>query len=153
MLAYENHCWVNFGCHIKAHPEEVWKVIIQPEFTQQYMYNCQLHSNWEIGSEAIWKEPMEDGSFVDRVNATVLKYKPPHLVSFCVYHKQPDHQFASTKLIFQIKPVDSGSELTIAQGDFSELINGGQLYKECEKGWRFVLPKLIETCKHNLLEH
>ena len=40
------------------------------------MYNCQLHSSWEVGSDAIWKEEQSDGTFTTHVRAKVLEFTP-----------------------------------------------------------------------------
>ncbi len=146
MLITEQSKWVTLGCKIDADIEDVWKILIQPEYTQYYMYNCQLHSDWTIGSDAVWKQPMEDGNFIERVRAKVLKFKPPFLVGFRVFHELDKGEICTSELYFKLSPLKKQTELIICQGDFNTIPQSDQLYEQCKQGWVFVIPKLIATC-------
>ena len=41
--------------------EAVWNLLINPEMTKQYMFGCEVISDWTIGSVVHWKGVTEDG--------------------------------------------------------------------------------------------
>ena len=146
MRIYKKSKWVRVHSNVEVEPEVAWKVLTEPELIQKYMFNCQFHSNWEVGSDAIWKEQIEDGSFVNRVTAKILIYDPLNRISFQVYHKRENQEPDTTELIFRITPVVNGIYLDIVQGNFDYVSNGEKLFEECEAKWDLVLPKLVEVC-------
>lgn len=52
----KNSLWARVSAQLLKSPDKVWRVLTEPELTQQYMYDCQLHSQWNVGGEAVWKQ-------------------------------------------------------------------------------------------------
>ncbi|MFV8344972.1 SRPBCC domain-containing protein [Flavobacterium sp. ZB4P13] len=40
---------------LNATVDKVWEVLTNPEYTKQFMFNCEAHSDWKVGSEIKWK--------------------------------------------------------------------------------------------------
>jgi len=87
-----------------------------------------LHCKWELGSDALWREFQEDGSFITHVSGTLLDYQPYSLLRFI------------------LSPSQKGVLLTVEQGDFSTFPQAEEIYAECVSGWNYVQEKLIATC-------
>ena len=68
--------WARLELPLATTKENIWLALTLPELTKQYMYNCQLHCSWELGSDALWRELQEDGSFITHVSGTLLEYQP-----------------------------------------------------------------------------
>ena len=60
--------------HFKLPNIRVWAARTDTKLMQRYIYNCQLHSFWEVGSDAIWEEEKLDGTFITHVRAKVLEF-------------------------------------------------------------------------------
>lgn len=147
MIPPESSQWAKVTALISIKKELLWRVLTQPELTERYMYNCQLHSNWKIGDKAVWKNKTEDGKWQEHVEASVLVYQPFKHLAFTIYHKSTDH-FPETQseLHFYLIPQKNGLELRIEQGDFARIEGGDERCEKCQQGWEYVLPKLVETC-------
>ena len=62
--------WARLELPLETTKENIWSALTLPELTKHYMYNCQLHCSWELGSEALWQEVQKDGSFHAHVSGT-----------------------------------------------------------------------------------
>ena len=120
--------WARLELPLATTKENIWLALTLPELTEQYMYNCQLHCKWELGSDALWRELQEDGSFITHVSGTLLDYQPYSLLRFI------------------LSPSQKGVLLTVEQGDFSTFPQAEEIYAECVSGWSYVQEKLIATC-------
>ena len=120
--------WARLELPLATTKENIWLALTLPELTEQYMYNCQLHCKWELGSDALWRELQEDGSFITHVSGTLLDYQPYSLLRFI------------------LSPSQKGVLLTVEQGDFSTFPQAEEIYAECVSGWNYVQEKLIATC-------
>ncbi len=65
---------------LKATHEDVWDSLTNPQKTKLYMFNCEAHSDWKIGSEIKWKgtfegyESGEKGIILEFIQNQHLKY-------------------------------------------------------------------------------
>lgn len=53
MTRTPNNSWVEVSGFLKTTEVNVWQLLTDPQLTEQYMYNCQLHSEWKLGAEAV----------------------------------------------------------------------------------------------------
>ena len=135
----------------KAGPVQVWDLLINPVMTRQYMFGCELLSDWKIGSPVHWKGQTEDGQEVVYVAGKVLEFEEGRKVTSTTF--DPNSGMADipqnhVNLTYELSEVPEGTLLTITQGDFSEAENGRQRYEESKSGWQaMVIPlmkKLLE---------
>ena len=65
---------------LNAKPSEIWEALTNPALTKKYMFNCEAHSTWIVGSSIIWKgnfqgyETGEKGVILNYVKGKQLKY-------------------------------------------------------------------------------
>jgi len=65
---------------LNAKPSEIWELLTNPDLTKKYMFNCEAHSLWKVGSEIKWKgnfqgyESGEKGTILEVVQDRRLKY-------------------------------------------------------------------------------
>jgi len=146
MRSSETLTWAKVSAEIEASQETVWKVLTQPELTEKYMYQCQLHAQWHPGGSAVWKAKSEAGLWEDHVTAKVLVYLPHSHLAFTIFHKPTKNNKTSvSELHFYLDPLHKGTLLRIEQGDFRIVEKGVELQKTCQQGWDYVLPDLIKT--------
>lgn len=65
---------------LKATPERVWEALTHPGMTRQYLYNCEVQSDWRRGSKLLWKgnyqgqEINGEGEILDLIPGRLIKY-------------------------------------------------------------------------------
>ena len=109
------------------------------------MYNCQLHSSWEVGSDAIWKEEKSDGTFITHVRAKVLEFSAQTKLWFLIFHENKEFGAFESELKFTIFKQASGVVLKIEQGYFPKPPNAIQRFDNCLMAWNYVKKDLITT--------
>jgi len=131
---------------LKANVEKVWDLLINPEMTKQYMFGCEVVSDWKTGSPVYWKGKTENGEEVNYVKGKVLVFEEMKQLTSTTF--DPNSGMADipanhVKLIYKLEKVESGTLLTIIQGDFSEAEEGKKRYDESKSGWKeMVIPMM-----------
>lgn len=128
----------------KAKTEQVWDLLINPEMTKQYMFGCELLSDWVVGSPVHWKGKTEDGKEIVYVQGTVLEYEEGVKVSSTTFDPNSGMEDVPKNyvtLTYELKEVERGTFLTITQGDFAGADEGKKRYEESKSGWKdMVIP-------------
>ncbi len=136
---------------LDAKAEQVWDLLINPEMTKQYMFGCEVLSDWKVGSPVEWKGKTENGETVVFVKGKVLEYEENRKVVSTTF--DPNAEMADVpenhvNLSYEISETDQGTLLTIIQGDFAGVEDGEKRYNESKNGWKdMVIPimkKLLE---------
>lgn len=128
----------------KANSKQVWDLVINPEMTKQYMFGCEVISDWQIGSPVHWKGKTENGDEMIYVKGEVLEYEEGKKVSSTTF--DPNSTMADipenyVTLTYEINETSNGTLLTIIQGDFAGAEEGKKRYEESKSGWKdMVIP-------------
>jgi len=130
----------------KASIEQVWDLVINPEMTKQYMFGCEVLSDWKIGSPVHWKGKTEDGKEVVYVKGTVLEYEEGVKVTSTTFDPNSGMEDIPTNyvnLTYELEKSEKGTLLTIVQGDFYRAEEGEKRYEESKSGWKdMVIPMM-----------
>lgn len=65
---------------LNATPERVWEALTHPGMTKEYLYNCEVMSDWQKGGELRWKgdyhgRPVDEhGKILELVRGRLIKY-------------------------------------------------------------------------------
>lgn len=135
----------------KADKTQVWDLLINPEMTKQYMFGCELISDWKVGSPVLWKGKTEDGSEVVYVKGKLLEFEEGQKITMTTFDPNAgweDIPINHVNFSYELMEVENGTELTVIQGDFAGAIDGQKRYEESKAGWsQMVIPlmkKLVE---------
>lgn len=131
----------------KADAEKVWDLLINPVMTKQYMFGCELISDWKIGSPVLWTGKTEDGKEVIYVKGTVIEYVEGKRVTSTTFDPNigmPDISENYVNLTYEIQAHENGTLLTIIQGDFAGTEDGKKRYEESKAGWQDVVIPLMK---------
>src|ERR1700737_3517823 len=79
----ENTMIVRNTVQIKAPVAKVWEALTKSKWTQQYMFGCEVESDWKEGSPVIWKM-MHEGKKIIPVKGKVIKIEPGRLLIYSV---------------------------------------------------------------------
>lgn len=124
--------------------EKVWDLLINPAMTKQYMFGCEVISDWTIGSPVYWKGKTEDNQEVVYVKGEVLEFEKGKKVVTSMI--DPNSGIADipanyVNLTYELAAAKNGVLLIIIQGDFSGAEQGKKRYEESKSGWKeMVIP-------------
>jgi len=127
----------------KFSKKQVWNLLTNPEITKQYMYGCEVLSEWKVGSPIIWKGITEDGAEVIYVKGEIIEIEKEKKVTFTMFdpNKGMEDKLENyVNLTYELQKLKNGTKLILTQGDFSKAENGKNRYEESSKGWEMVLP-------------
>ncbi|MEM7375147.1 MAG: SRPBCC domain-containing protein [Bacteroidota bacterium] len=135
----------------QASQEQVWDLLTNPAMTKQYMFGCEVLSDWQIGSPINWKGQTEDGQEIIYVTGEVTAIDPSKSVSFTMFDpnmglKDIPENYAS--LTYEVSTSDEGTSLTLTQSYVPGAENGQKRYEDSLKGWEMILPamkQLVES--------
>lgn len=65
---------------LNATPQRVWEALTHPGMTRQYLYNCEVKSDWKTGSPLQWtgnykgRPVRAEGKIIDIIPGRMIKY-------------------------------------------------------------------------------
>lgn len=129
---------------INAPAFKVWRVLTKPEFTKEYMFGSEVHSDWLEGSAVEWKgaDGLIDSMYV---KGKVLKVDPEKHVEYSTFDTQgglPDIPANYLKVTYNLQPKKTQTLLTVIQGNFAEVAEGPDRFDEAVEGWEATLPEI-----------
>ncbi|NJK96818.1 MAG: hypothetical protein HC905_19560 [Bacteroidales bacterium] len=129
---------------INAPLSKVWKVLTKPEFTRQYMFGCDVVSDWMQGSSIEWKG-LQDRNETVYIKGWIISVDPEKHVSYSTFDPQgglPDIPENYLNVTYDLASKKDKTQLTITQGDFSAVTEGPERYSESLKGWELTLADI-----------
>lgn len=140
-----------YKSYIKTTPEQLWKALTMPEFTERY-WNLSFDSTWEVGAPMTWKHT---GVTIADPEQVVLEADPYRRLSYTWHSFTPEWaeqygldeerraRLASerrTRASFDIEPVeDSKVRLTVVHDNFDD---DSKLASMVSEGWPRVISEL-----------
>jgi len=123
--------------------ETVWDLLTNPAMTRQYMFGCEVLSEWTVGSPIIWQGKTAEGKDIIYVKGVITEIQPGEKVSFTMF--DPNMGIADipenyVTLTYQLAALENGTQLTLIQGDYKGVENAEKRFEESEKGWEMVIP-------------
>ena len=140
-----------YTSYINTTPEQLWKALTLPEFTQRY-WNLTFESTWEVGAPIIWKH---HGVIIEDPAQVVLESDPYRRLSYTWHSFTPEwaaeYGFdeerrakmaaeSRTCATFEIEPFDDLVKLTVIHDNFDDDSLVASLVSE---GW----PQVISSLK------
>ena len=132
---------------IKASAARVWKTLTDPELTKQYMFGCEVVSDWKAGSPVLWKGSADGKIYV---KGNVLKIEPKRLLQYTVFDpNSPMEDVPENYLTVTYELVSSGdmTTLNVGQADYASVQDGAARYKDSVEGWPAVMKLIKEVAE------
>ncbi len=130
---------------------KVWDLLTNPKMTKQYMFGCEIVSDWQIGSPVLWTGKTEDGQEIVYVKGKVLEYEYGKKISSTTFDPNSgmkDIPENHVQFTYELEEQENRTLLTITQGDFSKAEDGQKRYDESKQGWReMVIPLMKKLLK------
>jgi len=123
--------------YISATPEQVWRALLDPEFTRQY-WDAENASDWQAGSA--WEHRRSDEAHTLLMVGRVVESTPPNrLVLTWALPADAADQAKHSRVTFEIEPIDEMVRLTVTH---DELEAGSDMLQSITRGWPRVLSSL-----------
>jgi uncharacterized protein YndB with AHSA1/START domain len=129
---------------LNAPVEKVWRALTESEFTKQYMYGCEVVTDWKPGSAIEWIGEHE-GKSVVFVKGIIKEIIPQQKLSFTMIDPNmglEDIPENYVSLTYTLRQKGDRTILGLSQGDYSKVANREQRMIDTEKGWDYALPLL-----------
>lgn len=127
--------------HLNVETEKLWDLLINPKYTEKYMFNCRVISDFKVGSGIDWK-----GSYngVEAfLTGEVLAIKPQKMLKYSIVDpslhdpKVPENYVHVT---YEIRPQNGGMLLTVVNETFD---GDEERMKHVSAGWEaMVFPEI-----------
>jgi len=138
---------------INAPAAKVWDALTNPDLTKKYMFGCETVSDWKVGSPLLWRM-FHEGNQVIAVKGSIVAIEPNKYLAYTVIDPNnpavEDVPANYLTVTYELKPEKEQTLLTVTQGDYNTVADGGRRYTEAYnngKGWTPILEqikKLIE---------
>jgi len=123
--------------YIRTTPETLWKALIDPEFTRQYMSETWQDSEWKPGSS--WKLMIPDGRVGD--SGQILEIEPERrlVLTWRNEFKPELRDEPVTRLTYELESQGESVKLTVTHESEK---SGSKLIDAVSQGWPHILASL-----------
>ncbi|ELR71604.1 hypothetical protein C900_02519 [Fulvivirga imtechensis AK7] len=147
----ENELIVKGEIIIDAEPGKVWNTLTSPERTKQYMFGCEVLSDWKVGSPVLWKGVF-DGKEIVAVKGEVKAIEPCQYLAYTTIDPNADIEDIPenyTTVTYRLTSENGNTRLNITQGDFAKVANGEKRYQDTqsEGGWDGILKEIKKVAE------
>jgi uncharacterized protein YndB with AHSA1/START domain/DNA-binding transcriptional ArsR family regulator len=127
--------------YIRTTPEELWRALTDPEFTQRYWYGALSKSDWTPGAR--WTSESPEGQLY--LEGEILEIEPPRRLvhTFHILGDQAAAKDAPSKVTWEITPMGDSCRLRFVHEDM-----GAATKDYVTGGWEYILSglkTLLET--------
>lgn len=139
---------------ISADTQTVWDLLTNPEQTKKYMFGCETVSDWQPGSELLWKGVYEEKEMVF-VKGNIVEIDPGKKL---VYTTIDPHSAIDDKaenyltVTYLLMEENRQTRFTVSQGDYSLVAEGERRYQEAYNngdGWNPILVEIKKLAESN----
>lgn len=133
----------------KSSKQQVWNLLTNPAMTKQYMFGCEILSEWSVGNSILWKGKTEDGQEIVHVKGEITEIVNGEKVSFTMLDPNmglKDIPENYVHLTYELAESASGVTFSLIQ-DFEGTENAQKRFEESVGGWEMVIlemKKLVE---------
>ena len=127
-----------YEVYIRAPIESVWTALTTPEFTSQYFHATHIESDWQLGSEVLYR--YEPGGRV-AVSGEVLACDVPNLleISWLIHYDQESNKEGHSRVRFELDQLTDQVRLRVVHDGFPE---GSVVLPNVSQGWPWILSSL-----------
>lgn len=139
--------------YIKTTSEQLWRALIEEDFTKQYWFGARIESTWEVGAPVFFWFPLgadeaeqrgmkrnEAGEALSDIG-TVLAHQPFTLLSY-TFQPQWDEEMRAdqaSRVTFSLAPGSNYVKLTVTH---AQIPNRARLVDDLKQGWPAILSSL-----------
>ncbi|AUD02322.1 SRPBCC domain-containing protein [Spirosoma pollinicola] len=134
---------------IKAKPVEVWNALTNPEKTKHYFFNCEVYSDWEVGSTIRFTGRI---FLIKKIELTgqIIKIEPNKLLKYTLTNGDSADELDNFSTVTDELRYENGETILTITDDVGQGEGAEERYERSEKGWDNILKglkELVETDK------
>jgi uncharacterized protein YndB with AHSA1/START domain len=129
---------------LNADASYVWEALVNPELTKEYMFGCEVVSDWKAKSKILWRR-FSKGKEKVYIEGVIIKIDTNKLLQYIItgtnagYVDTPANYI---KVTYRLTRKFGKTELTITQGDYAKVEDGKRRYGEANEGLEYILDGL-----------
>jgi uncharacterized protein YndB with AHSA1/START domain len=130
---------------INTDAKTLWSVLTESKYTQEYMFNCTVDSNWETGNPIIWEGNYQGYQAYQK--GEILDIKPFELIKYSTFDPNfglEDKPENYIHVSYLLKENDTQTELTILNETFD---GNEERMGHINQGWEMVISKIKEVAE------
>lgn len=139
---------------ISAPVSVVWDALVNPEKTKVYMFGCETVSDWNVGSDLLWRGQHEGREMVF-VKGKILLIEPEKLLKYTVidpFAAYPDIPENYLNVTYELIPNGPQTTLIVTQDGFETAAEGEKRYNDTYnngEGWNPILVEIKKLAEGN----
>ncbi|QMW00574.1 SRPBCC family protein [Spirosoma foliorum] len=131
---------------LKAEPSEVWNALTNPEKTKQYFFNCEVFSDWEVGSTILFTGRLFLIKKIE-LKGQIVQFEPNKLLKYTLQNEDDPDNFST---VTDELTYENGETILSITDDVGQGKGAEDRYKRSEKGWDSILKGLKEVVEGKL---
>lgn len=129
---------------IEAEPELVWDALTNPEKTKKYFFNCEVFSDWEVGSTIRFIGTVLLVKKIE-MNGIILELEPNRLLKYSLFNADGSDDPTNFSTITDTLTYENGGTILRISDDVGQGKGAEERYKRSENGWDTILNGLKEV--------
>ncbi|MVM38217.1 hypothetical protein GO730_12610 [Spirosoma sp. HMF3257] len=126
---------------LKAEPSEVWNALTNPDKTKHYFFNCEVFSDWEVGSTILFTGRMFLIKKIE-LKGQIVKFEPNKLLQYTLQNEDDPDNFST---VTDELTYENGETILSITDDVGQGEGAEDRYNRSEKGWDSILKGLKEV--------
>lgn len=134
----ETQFQIKYTTTLHAPVERVWQALTDPAIVKQYFFGTELVTSWEVGEPLYFQGEWDGKPYQDR--GVVLEYAANKRLAFSYLSSWSGKEDLPENYLwvcYEVKPTDSGTELTILQTNYDE-----ERAKHSEGNWASLIEEM-----------
>lgn len=127
---------------IKASLSKVWDALTNPEKTKEYFFNCEVFSDWTVGSSISFKGKIFLIKKIE-MNGTILEIVPEKLLKYNLVNDEGGDGSSISTVTDELTYENGITTLSITD-DVGDGEGAQERFEKSKKGWDKVLSGLKE---------
>jgi uncharacterized protein YndB with AHSA1/START domain len=124
-------------------PMHLWEILTQGAYSKQYMYNCVVESDWQVGSPITWKGHYQGYDAFQK--GEILEITPLQRIKFTTFDPNYGMEDIPKNYIHVTYQIASTEESTTQLIVTNETFDGNdERMQHINDGWKAVLAKIEE---------
>ncbi|WP_338874757.1 SRPBCC domain-containing protein [Spirosoma sp. SC4-14] len=129
---------------ISAEPEQVWDALTNPAKTKKYFFNCEVFSDWEVGSAIRFIGTVLLIKKIE-MNGIILEIEPNRLLKYSLTNADDSDDPANFSTVTDTLSYENGETILRITDNVGQGKGAEERYRRSEKGWDTILKGLKDV--------
>jgi uncharacterized protein YndB with AHSA1/START domain len=128
---------------IRAEPSQVWNALTNPQKTKHYFFNCEVFSDWEVGSTILFTGRIFLLKKIE-MKGQIIKIEPDKLLEYTLSNGEDEDDSTNFSTIRDELTYEKGETILSITDNVGQSEGAEDRYRRSEKGWDNILKGLKE---------